>query len=108
MEVCERSSSVRGYHVYKTIWDAAIGEDLVCKREPSNEHDRYAVAIKKDEVIIGHLPRKISRSLFLRRESSISCRVAGPTRYLADLPQGGLEIPCVLRFEGDTKEIKSL
>ena len=105
MEVCERSSSVRGYHVYKTIWDAAIGEDLVCKREPSNEHDRYTVAIKKDGVIIGHLPRKISRSLFLRRESSISCRVAGPTRYLAGLPQGGLEIPCVLRFEGDAKEI---
>ena len=107
MEVCERSSSVRGYHVYRTIWDAAIGEDLVCEREPSNEQDKYAVAIKKDGVIIGHLPRKISHScsLFLRRGSSISCRVAGPRRYSADLPQGGLEIPCVLRFEGDTKEI---
>ena len=107
MEVCERSSSVRGYHVYRTIWDAASGEDLVCERESSNEHDRYAVAIKKDGVIIGHLPRKISRScsLFLRRGSSISCRVAGPRRYSADVPQGGLEIPCVLRFEGDAKEI---
>ena len=53
MEVCEKSSSVHGYHVYRIIWDAAIGEDWVCEREPSNEHDRYAVAraIKKDGVI---------------------------------------------------------
>ena len=88
MEACEISSCVRGYHVYRTIWDAAIGEDLMCEREPSNEHDRYAVAIKKDGVVIGHLPRKISRScsLFLRRGSSIACCVAGPRRYSADLP----------------------
>ena len=27
---------VRGYHVYKNIWDASIGEELACQREPSN------------------------------------------------------------------------
>ena len=43
MEVCEKSSSVRGYHAYRIIWDAAIGEDWVCEREPSNEHNRYAI-----------------------------------------------------------------
>ena len=37
--------------MYRIIWDAAIGEDWVCEREPSNEHNRYAVAIKKDGVI---------------------------------------------------------
>ena len=56
MEVCEKSSSVCGYHVYRIIWDTAIGEDWVCEREPSNEHDRYAVAIKKDGVIANHRP----------------------------------------------------
>ena len=65
-----------------------------------NTTDTYAVAVKKDGVIIGHLQRTISQpcSLFLRRGSSI-------TRYSADLPQGGLKIPCVLRFEGELKEI---
>ena len=29
METCERNSCVRGYHVYKDIWDAVIGEELV-------------------------------------------------------------------------------
>ena len=110
METAERSSCVRGYHVYRAIWDAVIGEDLVCERETTNEHDRYAVAVVKDGVVIGHLPRTISRpcSLFLRRGNSIMCRVTGHRRYSADLPQGGLEIPCVLRFEGKLKEITKI
>ena len=39
---------VRGYHVYKDIWEAAIGEELPCERETRNTNDRYAVAVKKD------------------------------------------------------------
>ena len=31
-----------GYHVYD-IWEAAVGETLICIREPRNAHDRYAV-----------------------------------------------------------------
>jgi len=37
------------------IWDVAVGEDLACEREPSNKHDRYAIAGKKDRVITGYL-----------------------------------------------------
>ena len=37
-------SRVRGYH---DIWAAAIGEELVCGREPTNMADRYAVAVLK-------------------------------------------------------------
>ena len=93
-----------------STWDAIIGEELPCERETGNERDRYAVAIKKDGTIIGHLPRKISRpcSLFLRRGNSITCRVTGHRRYSSDLPQGGLEIPCVLLFEGEVKEISKI
>ena len=32
---------VRGYHVYKAIWAAAVGEVLVCTREATNSADRY-------------------------------------------------------------------
>ena len=39
---------VTGYHVYQSIWDAAIdGENLECFREVSNIHDPSAVALKK-------------------------------------------------------------
>ena len=70
---------VRGYHVYQTIWLAAIGEQLTCTREPGHPTDRYAVAVIKDSTIIGHLPKKISKicSLFLRRGGSIQCTVSG-------------------------------
>ena len=110
MEVCERNSCVRGYHMYKDIWNAVIGEELLCEREPDNRSNRYAVAIKKDGIIIGHLPRKISRtcSLFLRRGNEITCRVTGHRRYSVNLPQGGLEVPFILRFEGEAKEIMKL
>ena len=39
---------VRGYHVYKDIQEAAIGEKLSCEQETRNTKDRYAVAVKKD------------------------------------------------------------
>ena len=44
------------------------------------------------------IPSKLSHiySLFLRRGGTIRCRVAGGRRYSYDLPQGGLEIPCVM------------
>ena len=79
-EGLSRVSCIRGYHVYKDIWDAAIGEVLVCERELRNVEDRYAIAIKKDETVIGHLPRNLSRvcSLFIRRGGTIDCAVTGP------------------------------
>ena len=51
---------VHGYDVYKEIWEVAVGKILSCEREPRNAADRYAVAVKKDRTIIGHLPMKVS------------------------------------------------
>ena len=101
---------IRGYHVYKEIWRAAIGEELECDREPENSCDRYAVCVKRSGVVIGHFPRKLSRvcSLFLRRGGVISCTVTGGRRYSGDLPQGGLEIPCFLLFKHKPKEVQKL
>lgn len=103
-------SCVRGYHQYQAIWTSAVGETLPCVREPTNTIDRYAVAVVRSGVVVGHLPKKISRvcSIFLRREGTIHCTVINTRRYSADLPQGGLEIPCTLHFEGKKKEVNSL
>ena len=51
---------VCGYHVYKDIWEVAVGETGVCVLEPGNFHDRNAVAVEKDGRIIGYLPQKVS------------------------------------------------
>ena len=54
---------------------------------------------------VGHVPRKMSAiySIFIRHGGTIICVVNGACRYSADLPQGGLEIPCVLRFTAKTQ-----
>ena len=106
-------SCVRGYHVYMDIWNAVLGEELLCQRETGNSSDMYTVAcmLKKDGTTVGHLPRKISCicTLFIRRGGTISCLVNGRRKYSADLPQGGMEIPCILLiFKGESKEIKRL
>ena len=58
----------------------------------------------------GHVPKKISTtcSLFLRRGGAIHCTVTGAKCYSADLEQGGLEVPCVLKFIGDREKLKCL
>ena len=98
-------SVVRGYHKCKSVWDNHLeDENLPCERETGNSHDPQAVAVKKmidgTLQVVGHAPRKISSiySIFIRRGGSIACRVTGHRQYSSDLPQGGLELPCVLTF----------
>ena len=47
MDTKEIECCIRGYHVYRDIWEAAVDEELVCRPERSNAHDRYAVAVMK-------------------------------------------------------------
>ena len=65
---------VRGYHVYKDIWSAVVGEELPCKRERTNTADPFAVAVVKEETTVGHIPRKIASICSLR---TILCQVVG-------------------------------
>ena len=108
METQEIECCIRGCHVYQDIWEAAVDEDLVCRPERSNAHDQYAVAVMKNDLVVGHLPSKFSRlyTLFMRG-GVIVCRVTGRRRHSSDLPQG-LEIPCVLLLKGSSKELNKL
>ena len=101
---------IRGYHVYQDIWDAQQGERLTCIPEVGNIHDPFVISVIKDNTVIGHLPKKISAgcSLFLRRSGRIWCEVIGRRRYSHDLIQGGLEVPCMIHFEGQHKDILKL
>ena len=100
MDSFEFSWSVRGYHVYKEIWEAELSEILECVRETNNKTDRYAVAVKKNGN--NSWPHsKISRicSLFLKHQSSrISCKVTGTWQPSSELPQGSLEIHVYIHF----------
>lgn len=75
--------------------------------ERADSKDPFAVAVVKSQVTVGHIPRQNSSicSMFLRHGGTICCRVTASRRYSKDLPQGGLEIPCVLTFQGGAKDI---
>ena len=75
---CTIEAMVRGYRVYRHIWDATVGEELSCVREVENYCDPFAVAVvKSDGVPVGHIPRKISSLclMFLRRGGTIDCQI---------------------------------
>ena len=104
-------SAVRGFHVYKDIWNSEIGKVLICEQEFGNLHDPYAVSVvREDNITIGHVPQTISVLcyFFLRRNGTILCQVTGRQHHSIDLPQGGMEVPCTLTFVGQTHYIQKL
>ena len=86
------TSCIRGYHVYRDIWTPVICEEVNhCEREPGNHEDPYAVAIKRSDRVVGHVPQNISciSTLFIQRTrgGSIVSSVSGLWRYSDDLPR---------------------
>ena len=51
------NSFVKGYHAYKDLWKLFMKEELTPATEPYNVVDKYPVCVKKNNVIVGHLPR---------------------------------------------------
>ena len=49
-------SFVKDYHAYKDLWKSFINEELTTAMVPDNAVDKYAVCVKKNNVIVGHLP----------------------------------------------------
>ena len=92
---------LRGYHVYRTVWSPLLNERLNTIHESSNNYDRYAVAATKDvsghssSVIVGHLPKEISRVTWyiMQYGATVTVRVCDINYRRSPLIQGGLEIP---------------
>jgi len=55
------TSAVRGYHIYKEIWEPNVGDKFVALRELHNQFDKYAIKVLNGEETVGHLPREYSR-----------------------------------------------
>ena len=110
MEMTQIPSVIRGHHIYKEVWEPMHGQILQCARERSYRFDPFAVSVVNSEEIVGHVPQKISAAcaLFLQHHESIRCKVTGDRRYSSDLPQGGLEVPCDLNFEGEKEYIQKI
>ena len=73
---------VRGYHIFKSFWDAPIGSVLSSK----HEHDPQAL-INNEWVTVGHLPKFMSKlaHFFVTHAGKIRCEITGSKRYSSDL-----------------------
>ena len=60
MDRYEKESIVRGHHVYKSVWTPSTGEVLRALIDDNNEYDRHAVAVVKDDQVVGNVPREIA------------------------------------------------
>ena len=91
--------------------DTKNNEIVSTEREPGNLVDKYAVCVKKENEIVGHLPLgkdgKFAKTLFyfLRADEYGSCNVLIKGK-LANLGNGdGMQVSCKLNFVGQKKFI---
>ena len=73
-ENVERAGYICGYYMftYKKTGEAAVGKILMWEREPRNDRGRYAVAVTRNGLIIGHSRRKVARWLLFHNDGEES------------------------------------
>ena len=89
------SCFVRGYYDYMHMWTPRTGEVLTLQREPQKTVDQHAVAVVKNNLVVGHVPYNLALlfSHFLRR--SCNKGTAEVTGDKVNCGAGyGLEILC--------------
>ena len=95
---------VKGYHMYKDLWKPFTNEELTTGMEPDNAVYKYAVCVKKNNVIVGHLPLgkngRFAKMIFyfLRADRCAEYKVIiiGKEVNLGD--GEGMQVPCLLKI----------
>ena len=96
------------------MWTPTLQEQVYGEIEPHNPVDKYAVAVKKDEKVIGHLPLgengKFARTIFYfpRSDPYAKCNitVVGKAVNLGD--GDGMQVPCILHLSRQKSMVEIL
>ena len=91
-----------------------MGEILYAQMEPTNIMDKYAVCVKKDETVVGHLKKGTSDRFaktiffFLRCDMTGSCcvKITGRAVNLGD--KKGQKVPCKVEIVGQEQYVNIL
>ena len=99
---------MRGYHAYYKDVKVSIGEVMFCEVENDNEFDEYAVALKKEDELAGHVPIELSKVFteFLQNYGEIEAECIG-VRYNSGEGKG-MELPIDYRFIENLAYLKKL
>ena len=96
------SCAVRGYRVYRNVWQPKENETLQCDHESDNDYDLSAIKTCQDAEfhpqVVDHLPLYISRftQFLLDRGATITATRSSTHYPRSPLVQEVLEIPCVV------------
>ena len=102
----ETPSYIQGYHEYQNIWTPFLQDELCGEMETVNSADKYAVAVKKNNVVVGHLPLGCSGKFanailyFLRADEWSECKVIVTGKPVNRGDGDGMQVPCLLKFHG--------
>ncbi len=74
-------------HTWKIGHQQSIGESLLVKPEPTNTKDNKAVAVLKDDLVVGHVPYNLASRLFqfLRRDAFAEVTSRSESKYRSRL-----------------------
>ena len=100
---------VRGYHIFKSFWEAPVGSVLIAKHEDDPQsliHDKFT----NDSVTASHIPKFMSKltHFFLNHGGHMKCEITGRKKYSKDLELGGLEIPARLKISNTNKKMTNV
>lgn len=111
----EVPSWIRGYHVYQDTWEIEIGEVLDLKHEPNNQHEKKAIAMIKDEEVVGPIPWALAST---KQGTRIICHFLTKKGSKAQVKVVGkavnrgrgyrMEIPCIYKLTGQPKNVDLL
>jgi len=89
MDSLHSDSVIGGHHIYRDIWSPFTGEILRVEKEAHNTADHFAVAVVKDETVVGYVPHEVSHIVwcFIEHNGTVTC--TKKARYCI-----GLEVPC--------------
>ena len=102
----ETPSYIKGYHEYQKIWTPFLQKELCGEMESANPVDKYAVAVKKNNVVVGHLPLgcsgKFAKTIFyfLRADEWSECKVIVTGKPVNRRDGDDMQVPCLLKFHG--------
>ena len=101
LEVLHINSYIRGYHAYMELWTPVRDEMLILKREPTNVADRNAVAVFREDQVVGHVPFNVTPRISLLLKRDINKAFAKVVGEKVNRGAGyGLEIPCIYHLYG--------
>ena len=89
---------VRGFHYYRKFWKPKENEKLDYSNEEHNQFDWFAIkTVTSDGMIVGHLPREISRITKFFRDRGAVMQVELTSKHYRrySLVKGGVEIACL-------------